>query len=74
MLTSEVIKHFDNVIGKKNHYMATCPCHDDRKQSLSLTGIEGITLIHCFAGCNAHDILKKVGLTFCDLWDHQNKV
>lgn len=74
MLTSEVIKHFENVIRNKNSYMATCPCHNDRKQSLSLTAMDGITLIHCFAGCKAHDILKKVGLSFRDLWDPQNKV
>ena len=33
----------------------------------------GITLIHCFAGCEAKWILTKVGLTFEDLRDVRTK-
>lgn len=74
MITSDVLKHFDDVIGRDNHYMVKCPCHDDKRQSLSITGVNGVTLIHCFAGCSTHDVLKKVGLSFSDLWDSENKL
>lgn len=72
MLTKEVITYFDDVISRSGKYMARCPCHDDQKQSLSITAADGITLIHCFAGCNAKDILTAVGLSFKDLYDERN--
>lgn len=68
MKTYEVLSYFDNVIDRGNgQYMARCPCHDDSRPSLSITEKDGITLIHCFAGCEAKDILDYVGLTFKDL-------
>ena len=69
MTTYEVLKHFDNVRGSNGHYTARCPCHDDTENSLSITEKDDITLIHCFAGCQAKDIVKRVGLTFDDLRD-----
>ena len=52
--------------------MALCPVHNDHRPSLSITAKDGVTLIHCFAGCDAVDVLKAVGLTFDDLWDEHN--
>lgn len=72
MLTREVITYFDGVIGRNGKYMVRCPCHDDHKQSLSITAADGVTLIHCFAGCDAEKILTAVGLTFKDLYDERN--
>jgi hypothetical protein len=39
-----------------------CPCHDDRSPSLSIRdGDEpGRILVHCFAGCDHHDILAAL--------------
>jgi putative DNA primase/helicase len=47
-------------------WQARCPAHDDRDPSLSITeSREGVTLIHCFAGCEQGaviDALKVRGL------------
>jgi len=48
---------------------ATCPAHDDRRPSLSITGIEGRTLIYCHAGCETPEVLAALGLRSSDLFD-----
>lgn len=73
MLTEEVLQHFKGVVGSNGRYMAKCPCHIDRNPSLAITAKDGITLIHCFAGCEAIRILATVGLTLEDLRDSRNK-
>ncbi len=50
-------------------WIAHCPAHEDRSPSLSITeGDDGRLLLHCFAGCQVHDILAAVGLTVSDLF------
>lgn len=50
-------------------YMARCPAHDDRRQSLSLsTGAAGQVLLYCHAGCNTEAVLEHLGLTPRDLF------
>lgn len=54
-----------------NHWMAQCPCHDDKTASLSLTESRttGRALAYCFAdGCPAHHggmpaLLQELGLS-----------
>lgn len=60
----DVLRYFDGVKRcSDGQYMARCPCHDDRKQSLSIgRGQKGVVL-KCQAGCDTHDILRHVGLT-----------
>ncbi|AGK95180.1 phage/plasmid primase, P4 family [Clostridium pasteurianum] len=48
---------------------ATCPCHQDREASLSISHKQDKTLLTCHAGCTTRDILEKVGLKMSDLWD-----
>lgn len=50
-------------------WMAFCPAHDDRTQSLSLR-LNGNNkmLVHCFAGCTAAQVVAAVGLTMRDLF------
>lgn len=52
-----------------NRAMCQCPCHPDKKASLSIDKIGNKILLHCFAGCKSEDILAAVGLTFSDLFD-----
>lgn len=48
--------------------MARCPCHDDRKQSLSIgRGEKGIVL-KCQVGCDTRDIIARVGIKPRDLF------
>lgn len=49
-------------------WMARCPAHEDRSPSLSIREAEGKTLIHCFSGCSAPDVLAAVGLQLSDLF------
>ena len=70
----EVLRYFDGV--KKcgeSQYMARCPCHDDKKQSLSIgRGQKGVVL-KCQAGCDTRDIIARVGLRPRDLFYEQEK-
>lgn len=56
---------------KPNAWQARCPCHDDKKASLTITNDDrtGKTLIRCHAGCSTRDILSRIGITFADLND-----
>ena len=50
-------------------WMAACPGHNDKSPSLSLRELaDGRVLVHCFAGCDASDVLAAVGLTLGDLF------
>lgn len=54
---------------KKNSWLARCPAHDDHSPSLSIRDLEdGRILVHCFAGCNVHEIVSSVGMKLADLF------
>lgn len=63
------MRYFDGVKRcNDTQYMARCPCHDDRKQSLSIgCGKKGVVL-KCQAGCDTRDILSRIGLKPRDLF------
>lgn len=50
-----------------NRWVAKCPAHSDRGPSLSITERDGKLLFHCFAGCQADDVLGAVGLRWTDV-------
>lgn len=54
----------------KDSCMAICPCHNDKRASLSINHDEknGKTLLYCHAGCSTRDILNRVGLKMGDLF------
>lgn len=65
----EVLQHFEGV--KRcgdGQYMARCPCHDDRKQSLSIGRGEKGVVLKCQAGCDTRDIIARVGIKPRDLF------
>lgn len=70
----EVLRYFDGVKRcSEGQYMARCPCHDDKKQSLSIgRGKKGVVL-KCQAGCDTRDIIARVGLKPRDLFYEQEK-
>jgi hypothetical protein len=55
---------------------AHCPgplhAHGDRHPGLSVTGVRGRVLVHCFAGCETADVLDALGLSLRDLYDDEN--
>jgi hypothetical protein len=59
-----ILQHFDKVRRTgPGTYLARCSAHNDRGPSLSVRERDdGVILLHCFAGCEVHDILAAVGL------------
>lgn len=53
---------------------AQCPAHDDRNPSLSIRydRTAGKLLLNCHTGCRSADIIAALGLTWRDLFDHQD--
>lgn len=70
MTLKEVIERFENPKRNANgSYNVTCPCHDDKTQSLTISsGDNGGIVMHDHAGCDNKDILKAKGLSFNDLF------
>lgn len=65
----DVLRRFDGVKRcSEGQYMARCPCHDDKKQSLSIGCGEKGVVMKCHAGCNTEDIISRVGLKPHDLF------
>lgn len=50
-------------------WVACCPAHEDKKPSLSIKQLDDRTLIHCWSGCGAADVVAAVGLTLADLFE-----
>lgn len=68
MTLNEVVARFQGA--KRLHdtsYQCRCPCHNDKKQSLTITEKMGKILLYCHAGCETADILEAVGLSFSNL-------
>jgi hypothetical protein len=50
-------------------WIARCPAHEDRSPSLSIRELDdGQTLLHCFAGCGAIEVLDSLGLDWSALF------
>lgn len=48
---------------RDGEWLARCPAHDDKSPSLTIKDAgDGRTLIHCFAGCGAVDVVEALGL------------
>ena len=44
-------------------WIAKCPAHRDRRPSLKVdTGVDGRALLHCFASCSYHEIVRALNL------------
>ncbi len=50
-------------------WLAKCPSHEDRTASLAIRELDdGRILLHCFAGCDVHEVVGSVGLRIDDLF------
>lgn len=46
-----------------DRWLARCPAHNDRTASLNICEKDdGRTLVHCFAGCSAFEVIAAAGL------------
>lgn len=71
MTFSEVLNRLTNVQGNENKATARCPAHEDRQNSLSVSFLDGKTLLHCHAGCDVEKIVAAMGLCMGDLFSEQ---
>lgn len=59
--------------GGDQQWIAKCPAHDDRKNSLSVgIGTDGRILVTCHAGCATDDVLRSLSLKMTDLFPSTN--
>ena len=64
----QLLTYFKNVKRLKGEsYQVRCPCHYDKKSSLTITADGDKILMHCHAGCKTQDILYSVGLKMSDI-------
>ena len=69
-----LLDKFDLGEETRDGYLAHCPAHNDTKPSLVISRkANGTILIRCRAGCDTEDVLRKVNLTFADLYDVKGK-
>jgi hypothetical protein len=50
-------------------WQARCPAHADKGPSLAIRELDdGRVLIHCFAGCDVHEVVAAAGISMSDLF------
>lgn len=55
-------------------WLACCPAHDDKSPSLSIKETDdGTILVHCFANCEAHEVVSAMGLELSDLYPERSR-
>ena len=67
MILTEFLQRFDGVKRQGQEYLARCPAHKDKKQSLSIGCPSGKIVLKCHAGCQTESILSILSLSFKDL-------
>ena len=67
-MTFDEVKRRFNAKRVGTSFMARCPAHEDRKESLALSLNGDRVLLKCFAGCPTESVLEKVGLRMADLF------
>lgn len=73
--TYELLSRLQNVVEEKpGQWNATCPCHDDARNSLAIgIGENEKLLVHCHAGCTTSDLLGAVGLPITALFPDRSR-
>lgn len=70
MAVHVLLDRLDRVTQSGAHqWRARCPSCGGKSQKLSIRELDdGRTLLHCFGGCDVHDVIGAVGLTVSDLF------
>ena len=64
-----LLPRLGGVVTTGRGWRSRCPAHGGKSASLAITeGENGTLLLHCFAGCQVHDVLAAVGLRVGDLF------
>lgn len=68
MAVPDVLQRLQKVRRSGSGYVASCPAHEDREPSLSITlGGTGAVLLNCHAGCTFERITSALGIEARDL-------
>ena len=65
----DILDRLKGVRRRSNGWMAKCPAHEDRQNSLSVHHRDGKWLLKCHAGCAWEAIVAALGITAADLFD-----
>lgn len=69
MSATDLIGRLEGTIKTGKGWRARCPAHGGKSASLAINEADnGTLLVHCFAGCQVHDVLAAVGLQVGDLF------
>jgi hypothetical protein len=68
MTLDDFLNRLEGVRKSAGGWMARCPAHEDRRQSLSVSLGEDRILLNCFAHCEPKDVVAKLGLRLRDLF------
>jgi hypothetical protein len=69
MSAEDLTGRLEGVIKTGRGWRARCPAHGGKSASLAITEADnGTLLVHCFAGCQVHDVLAAVGMEVGDLF------
>ena len=71
MTIFDILARLKNVKGPdaSGNYLACCPAHDDKKQSLSVKQGDKGVVMKCYAGCGVRDICARLGIEMKDLYE-----
>jgi hypothetical protein len=69
----KVLGRMEGVLEPNGSWKALCLAYDDQEPSLSVSeGDDGRTLIKCFAGCEAIEIVAELSLEMGDFLERRN--
>lgn len=68
MTLDELLDKLEDVRPAGRGYVALCPVHDDRAQSLGVSESEEGILLNCYAGCQTERVIEALGLQWRDLF------
>lgn len=72
MKTVDILPKLSKVKKTANGWLALCPAHQDKTQSLSVSSADRKVLLKCFAGCDTQTIVSALGLEMKDLFETSN--
>ena len=73
MSVDTLLQRLTKVTGRRGHWTACCPAHEDRSPSLAVTETDdGRILLKCFGGCSVQAIVGAIGMDMTDLFPDSN--
>jgi hypothetical protein len=68
MTLEDLLPQLDAVRPSSRGFLASCPAHDDRHPSLSISAGQRGILVKCWAGCSLMAICERLGIEQRDLF------